>query len=880
MKILLFSLAASMNAVAMAFSPGRAMPAEAGFVSLFNGHDLSGWAGATDIYAVTPDGLLTCRENASLGNRGAQNIWTARNYENFVVRFDVKLPANANSGLGLRCPPNGWCSRDGMEIQLLDDFGSAYNRDGKPTMPLSSYSGAIYGLAPAARKPDGSSYLNPPGEWNSVEVTANGPRVSVVLNGTKVTEADVSAFSPYGINPADAVRRPGLHNRRGRLHWCGHGAGVVWRNIRIKELPSVSWPEEAKPVLASSFGWNAEDATKCLQAALDSGAKKVVVDKQASEWLVDTIKVPSDIEVVFADGVVVRAKPGTMKDVTSCLFRCKGATNVVFRGEGRACLRMNRADYLDPSKYVHSEFRHLLSLHRVANVSVLDLTLEESGGDGVYILRTKNVLLDNLVCRGHTRQGTSLISGDNVRITRCKFFDTKGALPECGMDIEPGHARFHVGKVLIEDCLFCSNNCSGVAINVSQLRESSGAMNVTYSRCKMFDNASRGLWTIFANGLGAPVKGRINFYDCEIWGNAYGPVQLANLGTDALMVRFVKCRFDATGMRRRGASISLSNGGVKSDLDNLVFDRCELVNAPTGVAPVSFSAMTGGGVLPGGAKGVLAVTYRDGRKGSFDFATLEKKYPPKPELRKFDTGTVDVRKLKPANPSGRAVGKQKLGTYRGPFTFLQHVPKAGTYPIRFISSPIGKKRNINVSVEVFDPAGTPHDAFTVTEGDFTYQLRTTAKNTIYRFVVRPNGSRVRLSSETPGQGFVATGRIHWLTGAGQNLYFQAKKDSGDVKVELTMSPGEWVSAELIDPAGAVVDTCVKADAGVILNGRRAANAPAGIWRLHVTRFVDDCKIRLGAATSGVYAYDPELLLVEGNEAICEKKAKPKKENRQ
>ena len=34
-------------------------------------------------------------------------------------------------------------------------------------------------------------------------------------------------------------------------------------------------------VTASSFGWNAEDATKCLQAALDSGAKKVIVDRKS-----------------------------------------------------------------------------------------------------------------------------------------------------------------------------------------------------------------------------------------------------------------------------------------------------------------------------------------------------------------------------------------------------------------------------------------------------------------------------------------------------------------------------------------------------------------------------------------------------------------------
>ena len=77
-----------------------------------------------------------------------------------------------------------------------------------------------------------------------------------------------------------------------------------------------------------------------------------------------------------------------------------------------------------------------------------------------------------------------------------------------------------------------------------------------------------------------------------------------------------------------------------------------------------------------------------------------------------------------------------------------------------------------------------------------------------------------------------------------------------------MSPGEWVSAELIDPSGNVVDRCERRDAGVILVGTRAKDAPAGIWSLHVTSFLDDCRLRLGAATSGVYAYDKELLLVE------------------
>ena len=123
---------------------------------------------------------------------------------------------------------------------------------------------------------------------------------------------------------------------------------------------------------------------------------------------------------------------------------------------------------------------------------------------------------------------------------------------------------------------------------------------------------------------------------------------------------------------------------------------------------------------------------------------------------------------------------------------------------------------------------------------------------------------VGLTSSLAGQGVVANGRVHWLVADNQDVYFQAKAGAGDVKAELTMEPGEWVSAELIDPAGRIVDRCEKRSAGVILVGKRAKDAPSEIWRLHATKFMDDCHVRLGAATSGVYAHEKDLLLCVSN----------------
>ena len=261
------------------------------------------------------------------------------------------------------------------------------------------------------------------------------------------------------------------------------------------------------------------------------------------------------------------------------------------------------------------------------------------------------------------------------------------------------------------------------------------------------------------------------------------------------------------------------------------------------------------------AKGVLDVSYASGKTSSFDFATLAAKHPPKPELRTFETGAVDIKGLVPYNPDGVASKRQNPAGYRGPFTFLQHVRKPGEYVIRFTSTQIGKYAKIEVPVEVYDVNGTPHDTFVMTTPNFDYVLKAQGKNTIYRFEVKPNGRRVSVTSSLAGQGVVANGRVHWLVADNQDVYFQAKAGAGDVKAELTMEPGEWVSAELIDPAGRIVDRCEKRSAGVILVGKRAKDAPSEIWRLHVTKFMDDCHVRLGAATSGVYAHEKDLLLV-------------------
>ena len=123
---------------------------EKGFMPLFNGKDLTGWvygrrAGGAENrtgkgYQVENGVLFTTKDDGG-------NLFTEKQYVDFVLRFDVKLTENANNGIGIRAPLEGDAAYAGIEIQVLDDSGSEYR-----TLRPAQYHGSIYHMFPARRR--------------------------------------------------------------------------------------------------------------------------------------------------------------------------------------------------------------------------------------------------------------------------------------------------------------------------------------------------------------------------------------------------------------------------------------------------------------------------------------------------------------------------------------------------------------------------------------------------------------------------------------------------------------------------------------------------------------------------------------------------------
>jgi hypothetical protein len=193
---------------------------EKGFVSLFDGKNLTGWKlvrGHGPGY-VPKDGVLVCPAD------GGGNLYTEREYSNFVFRFEFKTEPGGNNGVGIRAPYDGDAAYQGMEIQILDDGHEMY----KGKIRSEQHHGSVYDVIPAR-----TGYLKPAGEWNEEEIMANGNRIRVTLNGVIILDADL------GIVHEEAVlkKHPGLKNKSGHIGFLGHGSLVEFRNIRVKALP-------------------------------------------------------------------------------------------------------------------------------------------------------------------------------------------------------------------------------------------------------------------------------------------------------------------------------------------------------------------------------------------------------------------------------------------------------------------------------------------------------------------------------------------------------------------------------------------------------------------------------------------------------------------
>lgn len=204
------------------------MPYDHGFVSLFNGKDLTGWKGLVgnpvSRSKMTEQELLLAEATA---NTKAQQDWvvkdglliftghgdnlcTVKKYGDFEMYVDWKITEKGDAGIYLRGSPQVqiW-DTSRREVGAQVGSGGLYNNQKNQSKPLSVADNKV-------------------GEWNTFHITMIGEKVSVELNGVLVTDNVV--LENYWDRKIPIFIKE-------QIELQAHGTYVAYRNIYVREIP-------------------------------------------------------------------------------------------------------------------------------------------------------------------------------------------------------------------------------------------------------------------------------------------------------------------------------------------------------------------------------------------------------------------------------------------------------------------------------------------------------------------------------------------------------------------------------------------------------------------------------------------------------------------
>jgi hypothetical protein len=220
----------------------------AGFTSLFNGKDLTGWIvpeGDNGHWKVV-DGVIDYDARSEAAKD--KNLWSQKEFKDFVLRIDWRITGTPFRNRDVRILlADGTEKKDEngqtIKIEMPDsDSGIFLRGSGKAQVNIWCWpagSGEFYGYRTDQKMPQSVRAAVTPrmhadrniGEWNTFEITVKGDRVNVVLNGKTVVE---NAQLP-GL-PASGRLALQHHGSFRDGKWMGPPSLVQFRNIYIREL--------------------------------------------------------------------------------------------------------------------------------------------------------------------------------------------------------------------------------------------------------------------------------------------------------------------------------------------------------------------------------------------------------------------------------------------------------------------------------------------------------------------------------------------------------------------------------------------------------------------------------------------------------------------
>ncbi|MBI5818867.1 MAG: right-handed parallel beta-helix repeat-containing protein [Verrucomicrobia bacterium] len=625
-----------------------------------------------------------------------------------------------------------------------------------------------------------------------------------------------------------------------------------------------------KVARASWWGFDPADSTAALQAAINSGARKLIVENTGAPWITDKLQLASHQEIVFEKGVVVQAKRGVFKGTSDALFNASSKTNITLTGYG-ATLKMWKQDYDDKTQYKHAEWRHVLNFHSCERVRVAGLTLADSGGDGIYLgvarkgVPCSDVVIRDVACVNNYRQGISVISARNLLIENCVLKDTWGTAPEAGIDFEPNHVSEELSNCVMRNCVSENNRGDAYTFYLRPLRGESKPISIRIENCRSVGCRRSACFVTANDSDTAGVKGTMDFVNCKFESGQGAGIAVGDKPASGARVSFVNCQvINAATNQPATAPITLSSSSqAVEEFGNIRFANCTITD-PRDRLPMSYHDMSGGAGLRD-LTGTLIVK-RGGKRAKHALTPkLIAEWMPHRSFKQITKFvTRDVR-FEPALPAAKPDASRRCTARQRELSEWLLWAEAGQQvAFTVLIRPVGKGTPRPAPVTLIAPSGKLtklKDAQGDGETAYSFQA---AETGAHKLVCEPHNWTTTVNSATHRVCIYSTsGSIHFLGTTGEYFFWVpagtkefAVKVSGD-------NGGERIKAALRDPDGRTVEEKDSIAEAHQFLARPKSDSAGEIWSLRLDKptigVVEDFHVQLQGIPP-VFSHTKESLL--------------------
>ena len=608
------------------------------------------------------------------------------------------------------------------------------------------------------------------------------------------------------------------------------------------------------------WGFDAQNATQCLQQAINSGVKKLIVDNVGHDWIIDPVFLTDNQEIVFAKGVKVTARKDGYKGLRDSMFTASGRKNLIIRGEDDVVLLMHKQDYQDAARYKRGEWRHTINLLSCENVKISNLTVKASGGDGIYvgvlpesrINYCNNIVIEDVVCDEHNRQGISVISAKNLLIRHCRLNNTSGTAPAAGIDFEPNRADEIIENCVMEYCTIDSNSGGGILIAT----EISTPMSLTIRNCTI-SRGSRGISCEPPGDRKGTNPGVVDIIDTVIRDTANSGILINNHSVSFYRVNFKNVSLINAGTMSGLTPVSLIyTRPAGNKIGNVSFEKVSVKGIP-GRELIAFKNWTSG-VTVEAVTGIIDLDSRPVNVAEYVKNAGWDKNVILPDAAVIDPAVLmpSGQPRQPQQPSLRMrrdfsllIWAEKGKPVSFSLNYQNMRSKRGEVPVTALCSGLP-----GVELGRIGPGQKKDFTFTAPE---TGICRINFDIDAHVMIFTPSDNlRCSIMGSVKKSGSLSFFRPARNT----RLYFEVPFGVKEFKVEVSGEQGETVSAAIIDPSGKVTAEKADFDGPQIFNLTRTGDGRE-IWCLLLQNAVEDVHVRFIDPLAPVFADSPSNLLV-------------------